>query len=196
MLSVIRPLYDWTMRLAAHPHALWALAAVSFAESSFFPIPPDVMLIPLVLACRERAFLLAGVCTLASVVGGYFGYAIGYFLFDGVGRHVFDAYGLMPAYEGLKGYFDQYGAWVIMIKGMTPIPYKLLTIASGALHFDLLEFTTASIISRSVRFFLVAALLWKFGEPIRAFVETRLTLVTTLFVILLVGGFLAVALIR
>lgn len=189
---MIRPLYDWTMRMAAHPRAVWVLAAISFAESSFFPIPPDVMLIPLIMACRQRAFMLALVCTLSSVIGAYAGYAIGYFLFDGIGRAVFEAYGLMPTYDSMRSYFDQYGAWVIMIKGMTPIPFKLLTIASGALHFDLLEFTGASIISRSVRFFLVAALLWKFGAPIRAFVEKRLTLVTTLFVLLLVGGFVAV----
>ncbi|WP_114395530.1 YqaA family protein [Oleisolibacter albus] len=189
---MIRPLYDWTMRMAAHPRAVWVLAAISFAESSFFPIPPDVMLIPLIMACRQRAFMLALVCTLSSVIGGFAGYAIGYFLFDGIGRAVFEAYGLMPTYDSMRSYFDQYGAWVIMIKGMTPIPFKLLTIASGALHFDLLEFAGAAIISRSVRFFLVAALLWKFGAPIRAFVEERLTLVTTVFVLLLVGGFVAV----
>jgi len=188
----IRPMYDWTMRLAGSRHALWALAAVSFAESSFFPIPPDIMLIPMVLAARERAFLLAGVCTAASVVGGYFGYAIGYFLFEALGRPVFEVYGLMEVYHAMQRDFDQYGAWIIVAKGMTPIPYKLLTIASGVTHFDLMEFTVASVISRSMRFFLVAALLWKFGEPIRAFVEKRLTLLTTLFLILLVGGFVVV----
>ena len=189
---IIKPLYDWTMRLAGSRHALWALAAVSFAESSFFPIPPDIMLIPMVLAARERAFLLAGVCTVASVIGGYFGYAIGYFLFESIGRWVFDTYGLMAAYEAMKADFDQYGAWIIIAKGMTPIPYKLLTIASGMTQFDLLEFSVASVISRSMRFFLVAALLWKYGEPIRAFVEKRLTLLTTIFLILLVGGFAVV----
>ena len=189
---MIRPLYDWTMRLASSRHALWALAAVSFAESSFFPIPPDILLIPMILAARERAFLIAGVCTVASVLGGYFGYAIGYFLFETLGRAVFEAYGIMHAYHQLQADFDRYGAWIIILKGMTPIPYKLLTIASGVTHFDLASFTVASLISRSMRFFLLALLLWKFGEPIRRFVEERLMLLTTLFAVALVGGFVVI----
>jgi membrane protein YqaA with SNARE-associated domain len=194
MSSLIRPLYDWTLRLSGHRHAVWALALVSFAESSFFPIPPDILLIPMILAARHRAFQLAFICTASSVLGGYFGYAIGYFLFDSLGRQVFVAYGIMNAYEHLKADFDQYGAWIIMIKGMTPIPYKLLTIASGVTQFDLLSFTIASFVSRSLRFFLVAALLWKFGEPIRTFIEKRLMLLTTLFAVALIGGFVVIKL--
>lgn len=189
---MIRPLYDWTMRLASGRHALWVLAAVSFAESSFFPLPPDLLLIPMILAARHRAFLLAAICTAASVLGGYFGYAIGYFLFESIGRAVFEAYGIMQAYVKLQADFDQYGAWIIILKGMTPIPYKLLTIASGVTHFNLVEFTVASLISRSIRFFLLAVLLWKFGDPIRRFVEERLMLLTTLFAIALVGGFIVI----
>jgi membrane protein YqaA with SNARE-associated domain len=167
------------------------LAAVSFVESSFFPIPPDVMLIPMILAQPRRAFWIALVCTLASVAGGFLGYAIGYWVLEGVGRPVLEFYGQTRNLEAFQATFQEYGWWIIVIKGATPIPYKLITIASGAAHFPLLSFTVASIISRGMRFFLVAALLWKFGPPIRAFVEERLTLVTTAFVVLLVGGFVA-----
>lgn len=186
---MLRRLYDRVLALAGHPHAVWALAGISFAESSFFPIPPDLLLIPLVLADRSRAFKLAAVCTLASVLGGFLGYAIGYYLWEGLGHRIFDAYGLMPTYERLRGEFDAYGAQIIIAKGMTPIPYKLITIASGALHFNLLTFAGASVVSRALRFFLVAGLLWKFGEPIRTFIEKRLTLVTTLALVLVVAGF-------
>jgi membrane protein YqaA with SNARE-associated domain len=188
---MLRRLYDRMMRLAAGRHALWALAAVAFAESSFFPLPPDVLLIPMVLADRRHAFRLAAVCTVASVVGGFLGYAIGYFAFAAIGRPIFDFYHAMDRYEVLKASFDQWGALIIIAKGMTPIPYKLLTITAGALQFNLVSFALASLISRSIRFFLVAALLWWFGEPIRVFIEKRLALVTTAFLILLVGGFVA-----
>ncbi|CAK0770317.1 conserved membrane hypothetical protein [Azospirillaceae bacterium] len=187
---MIRPLYDWTMRLAAGRHALPALAAVSFIESSFFPIPPDVLLIPIILANRRKAFWIAFLCTVASVIGGYFGYAIGYFLFQTIGRQIFEFYHIMDKYTTLAKGFEEWGVWIIIVKGMTPIPYKLLTIASGAFHFNILLFSVASLISRSLRFFLVATLLWKFGEPIREFIERRLTLVTTLFAVSVIGGVL------
>ena len=189
---MLRRSYDWIMGLASHRDALWALAGISFVESSVFPIPPDLLLIPMVLATPGRAFFLAGLCTAASVAGGYLGYAIGYFAFEAIGRPILEFYQAMDRYEALKASFDQWGAWIIILKGMTPIPYKLLTIASGALKFDLATFTVASLVSRSLRFFLVAALLWRFGEPIRLFIEERLMFVTSLFVVLLVGGFLAV----
>ena len=191
---MIRPLYDWTMRQAEKKNAPWALAAVSFIESSVFPIPPDVLLIPMVLANRSKAFVLAGLCTLASVLGGWLGYAIGYFLFESVGRQLFEFYHVMDTYLHLQGAFQEWGVWIIIVKGMTPIPFKLLTIASGAFHFSLLWFTIAAVISRSLRFFLVAALLWKFGEPVRTFIEKRLTLVTTAFVVLAIAGVLAIKL--
>ena len=186
---MIRRLYDWMMRLAADRRATWWLACVSFVESSFFPIPPDVMLIPMILANPRRAFHIAGVCTLASVVGGFLGYAIGYWLLEAVGQPVLEFYGQAKNLETFQAIFRGCGWWIIVIKGMTPIPYKLITIASGAAHFPLLSFTTASIISRGVRFFLVAALFWMFGPTIRVFIERHLTLATTLFVVLLVGGF-------
>jgi membrane protein YqaA with SNARE-associated domain len=186
---MLQRLYDWTMRLAAAPYALAALATISFVESSFFPIPPDVLMIPMVLAARNRAWWIATVCTVASVAGGYLGYAIGYFGFDVIGRPILQFYGAMDKYAAVRETFDQWGAWFIIIKGMTPIPYKLVTIFSGAVHFDLLQFTFSSLISRALRFFMLAALLWQFGEPIRSFIEERLTLVTTAFVAALVGGF-------
>jgi membrane protein YqaA with SNARE-associated domain len=186
--------YDWVMDKAAHRHAVWWLAAISFIESSVFPIPPDVMLIPLILAAPSRWFRLALICTLSSVAGGYLGYAIGYFFMDSVGNAILAAFHLVDKFAAFKPLVDQYGVWVIIVKGATPIPYKLITIAAGAFHFDLAEFSFASVIARGMRFFLVAALLWKFGPPIRDFVEKRLKLVMTAMVVLIVAGFAMVKL--
>jgi membrane protein YqaA with SNARE-associated domain len=189
---MFRKLYDWMMRLAGHRRALPALAAISFAESSFFPIPPDVMLVPMVLAQRSKAFVIAGVCTVASVIGGMFGYAIGYFLFETIGAWVIQLYNLQGAMETFRTEFAEYGTWIILVKGLTPIPYKLVTIASGVAHFDLFTFIWASILTRGVRFFVVAGLLWKFGDPIRNFIEKRLEVLTWAFLVVLIGGFVAV----
>ncbi|MBM3522276.1 MAG: DedA family protein [Alphaproteobacteria bacterium] len=189
---MLRALYDWTMRQAAGPSAPKALALVSFSESSFFPIPPDVLLVPMVLADRARAWFFASLCTATSVLGGLAGYAIGYFLFETVGRWVIELYGLQKGFEAYKVAYAQWGLWIILIKGLTPIPYKIVTIASGAASFDLLVFTLASIVTRGARFFAVAALLRHYGAPIRTFIENRLTLVTTVFAVCLVGGFVAV----
>lgn len=189
---MLRGIYDWTLRMAAHKRAEWALAGVSFVESSIFPIPPDVLLMPMVLADRSKAWRYATIATIASVIGGFLGYAIGYFLFEAVGKAILEFYHVMDKYDALKHSFDEWGAWIIIAKGWTPIPFKFLTITSGALQFGLLAFTVASVISRGMRFFLVAGLLWAFGPPIRAFVEKRLGLVTTLFVVILVGGFIAI----
>ena len=188
---MLRRLYDWVIRLAGSPQAIPAMGIVAFAESSFFPIPPDVMLIPMVLANRAKAFTIALVCTVCSVLGGLLGYAIGYYFFETMGAWVVTTYGLQTGLDSFRAGFAEYGTWIILIKGLTPIPYKLVTIASGAAHFDLFTFVWASIVTRGARFFIVAALLWKFGEPIRAFIERRLTLVTWLFLIALVGGFVA-----
>jgi len=188
----MRRLYDWVIHLAGHPRAIPAMGVVSFAESSFFPIPPDVMLVPMILANRQKAFEIALVCTVCSVLGGLLGYAIGFYFFETIGAWVVKTYGLQAGLEKFRDEFTRYGTWVILIKGLTPIPYKLVTIASGAAHFDLFTFVWASIVTRGLRFFLVAALLWKYGEPIRAFIEKRLTLVMWTFLIVLVGGFVAV----
>jgi membrane protein YqaA with SNARE-associated domain len=189
--GMLRRLYDWMMAYAGHRRSLSVLAAISFIESSIFPIPPDVLLIPMVLARPERALFIAGACTAASVAGGFVGYAIGFFLYETVGRWVVDFYQLGGQFQVFQESFDRYGWWIIVIKGMTPIPYKLITIAAGVFKFPLLAFTVASLISRSIRFFLLAALLWKFGPPIRAFIEQRLTWVTTAVAAAVIAGFLA-----
>lgn len=189
---MLRDLYNWTMRLAAHRRALPALAAISFAESSFFPVPPDVMLVPMVLADRRRALTIALTCTTASVLGGMLGYAIGFYLFETIGAWVIETYGLQAAFVKFREDFAIYGLWIILIKGLTPIPYKLVTIASGAAHFDLFTFLWASLVTRGVRFSLEAALLWKFGEPIRDFIERRMNILTWLFLVALIGGFVVV----
>lgn len=190
----MRRLYDWTMEKAGHKHAQGWLAFISFLESSIFPIPPDIMLIPMIMAQREKAFRIALVCTLASVVGGWAGYAIGYFLYESIGKWVLEVYHLTEKFAAFSAAFNEYGAWIVLIKGMTPIPYKLITIAAGSVKMDFMIFTISSIGSRAMRFFLVAALLWWFGPAIQSFIEKRLTLVTTVFAILLVGGFVMVKL--
>jgi len=179
------------MRLAHHPRAAWALFAVSFAESSFFPIPPDAMLIPMVLADRRKAWFYALICTIASVLGALLGYWIGHALYETVGKPIIAFYHLDQQVQGFIDQFNEYGLWIILIKGLTPIPYKLVTIASGVAGFALVPFVLASIVTRGFRFFLVAGLLYFFGAPIRDFIERRLTLVTTLFIVLVVGGFVA-----
>ncbi len=191
---MLRSLYDWTMRLAAHRHATPAMAAVSFAESSFFPIPPDVMLIPMVLAERARAWFVATVCTVSSVLGGYAGYAIGALLFASVGQPLLDFYGYGDKFADFTGRYNEYGAWIVFIAGVTPFPYKVITIASGVAALDPVVFGLASVVARGLRFFVVCGLLYFFGPPIRAFIERRLGLMFTLFVVLLFAGFAAIKL--
>jgi len=185
---MFRPLYDYMIRLSEHPRALKALAVVSFAESSFFPIPPDAMVIPMVLANRDKAFTIAAVCSVFSVLGGLAGYAIGYFLYDTLGQWLISLYGMQQSAQEFQDWYAEWGIWVILIKGLTPIPYKLVTIASGAAHFNLLAFTIASIVTRSARFFIIAALLRRFGQPVRTFIEKRLDLISWLFLAAIIGG--------
>ncbi|MBT8413492.1 MAG: DedA family protein [Boseongicola sp.] len=189
---MIRRLYDWTLSLSAHPRALWALAAVSFVESSFFPIPPDILMIPMILAQPRKAWLIALVCTVSSVLGGLFGYFIGAVLFETIGQAIFDFYGKADAVLSFNERFNAYGAWAVLVAGVTPFPYKVITIMSGWTGLSIPVFIVASVVARGLRFFIVAALLWKFGAPIRAFIEKYLGLLFTLFVILLIGGFYAI----
>ena len=189
---MMRNTYDWMMRMAGDRRAPHALFWVSFAESSFFPIPPDVMLVPMVLAQRSKAWAYALLATISSVIGGLAGYAIGYFFMDTVGASILEFYGKTKGFEQFKALFNEWGVWILIIKGMTPIPYKVLTITAGVTHMPMIPFILASIVARSMRFFLVAALLYWFGPPIKEFIERRLTLVTTVGVVLLVGGFVAV----
>jgi membrane protein YqaA with SNARE-associated domain len=186
---MLRGLYRWVMTQAEGKNALWALAFISFIESSFFPIPPDIMLVPMILAARQRAWLIAGVCTIASVAGGLGGYAIGYFLFDTVGQPLLDFYHYADKFERFQAHYNEWGAWIVAFFGLTPFPYKVITIASGVTELNVATFTFASVLSRAARFFLEAALLWHFGAPIRAFIERRLGLLTTVFFVMLFLGF-------
>ena len=191
MMKLIRKLYDWTIRLAETKYALWALAAVAFAESSFFPIPPDLLLIPMCIAERRRSFFYAAVCTVASVIGGLAGYAIGAWFYDEWGAKIIHLYGMDKNFNDLKINFQEYGGWIILAKGMTPIPFKILTILSGVMHLALPVFIISSIGARAMRFFIVAGLLWKFGAPVRVFIEKHLGWVMIAFLVLLIGGFVA-----
>jgi len=188
----MRNIYDWMMRTASSKRALAALATVSFVESSFFPIPPDVMLIPMVLSDRQKAWWYATIATIASVAGGILGYAIGYFAFEAIGKPILAFYGKEHALDTFIQFVHEYGVPAIIIKGATPIPFKVVTIAAGVAQMDLLAFVGASIVARAMRFYLVAGLLYFFGQPIKEFIEKRLTLVTTVFVVVLVSGFVAV----
>ena len=189
---MMRRLYNWMMQAAGDERAPWALAIVSFIESSFFPIPPDVMLIPMVLSRRQEAWWYATVATVASVFGGLLGYAIGYYFYDAVGLPILKFYGREHALDAFIEFVHTYGVPAVIIKGATPIPFKVVTIAAGVAKMDLPAFIGASIIARAMRFYLVAGLLYFFGEPIREFIERRLMLVTTVFVVVLVGGFVAI----
>jgi membrane protein YqaA with SNARE-associated domain len=189
---MLRRLYDWTMSLADHPRAKEALFGVAFAESSFFPIPPDIILIPMVLAQKAKAWLFASIATVASVLGGLAGYAIGYFLYDQLGVPLLSMYGYLEKFQSFAGQYNKYGAWIVFFAGVTPFPYKVITIASGTTGLSLPIFMLASVLARGLRFFLVAALLYYFGPAIRDFIEKRLGIVFTVFMVLLIGGFVAI----
>ncbi len=190
--TMIRKLYDWLMNLAAHRRASWVLAGVSFAESSFFPIPPDALLIPMGLANRARVFRYALICTVASVLGGLAGYLIGWLLYDTVGQAILDFYGMNEKFSTFVGWYHEYGALIVLFAGITPFPYKVITIASGVAGLDLVVFTIASIVARGLRFYLVAALLFWFGPTARRILEKYLGWITLAAGVLLVGGFVAV----
>ena len=190
--EMLRRLYDWTMGLAGHRHAERSLFAVSFIESSVFPIPPDVLIIPMVLARRARAWAIAGIATLGSVLGALLGYWIGAVLMDSLGQWVLTAYGKEAAFDQLAARFAEYGGWAVLVAALTPFPFKVITIFSGAAGLSLPLFVATSILGRGLRFYVVAGLLWRFGAPIRDFIERRLGLMFTLFMICLIGGFAAV----
>jgi len=185
-------LYARTLAIAGHRHAAAGLAGVAFLESSVFPIPPDVLLVPMVLAERARAWVLALVCTAASVLGGLAGYAIGFFLFEAVGEPILAFYGYMDAFAELRALYGEWGFWIVFAAGVTPIPYKVFTIASGVFALNPAVFVIGSALSRGLRFFAVSALLWWVGPPVRRFIDAHLNLVATAFVVLLVAGFVAV----
>jgi len=189
---MLRRLYDWCIDAAGKPHASWILGAVSFAESSFFPLPPDVMLIPMALARPERAWFFATICTLASVAGGLLGYFIGSALYDSVGLWLVNLYGYGDKMEAFRAAYAQYGALIILLKGLTPIPYKLVTIASGFAGFNIGMFVLISLISRGMRFYVVAFLLNRYGKRARGIIEERLGLWAALSAAAIVVGFIVV----
>ncbi len=186
---MLRLMYDWTMALPTKRYAETALAGVAFAESSFFPIPPDLVLIPMVLAERSKAWRFALVATVSSVLGGLAGYFIGALLFDQIAQPILDFYGYATKFEQFRALYNDWGVWIVFTAGLTPFPYKVITIASGATGLDLVVFSLASVAARGLRFFIVAGLLYWVGPPIRAFIEKRLGLAFTVFMILLIGGF-------
>lgn len=189
---MLRRLYDWVMALSAHPRASWALAAVAFVESSVFPIPPHAMLVPMILAERTKAWTYAAITTVSSVIGGILGYAIGFFLFEVAGKPILDFYGKGEAFAQFAERYNEWGAWIVFMAGVTPFPYKVITIASGTTQLNFGIFMVASVAARGLVFFVIAGLLYWFGPPIREFIERRLGLVTALFTILLFGGFVAI----
>ncbi|MBP5616028.1 MAG: DedA family protein [Alphaproteobacteria bacterium] len=186
---MIRKIYDKMLELSEGKGAMMALFAVAFAESSFFPIPPDIMLIPMILAAPSKAWRMAMLATVASVIGGYFGYGIGVFLFDMVAEPLLKFYGYLEKFQEFEDYYHIYGAWIVFGAGLTPFPYKIITIASGAVHLNLAVFTVASVLARGGRFFVVAWLLKKYGAPMKTFIEKNLGWLTVLFFVLLIGSF-------
>jgi membrane protein YqaA with SNARE-associated domain len=177
------------MNYASHPRAIWVLNLISFAESSFFPLPPDPLYIAMILKNRDSAWQLALMCTISSVLGGFVGYYIGYALYETVGKWIIDLYSLQNSFESFKADAHTNGFWLIALKGLTPIPFKIVTIASGAVQFDLLKFTIAAVIARSFRFATLGYLLWRHGEPIKDYIDNNLTLVTTMGFGALILGF-------
>ena len=189
---MLRRLYDWCIAAAEKRYATWLLGGVSFAESSFFPIPPDVMLIPMSLARPDKAYQYAFLCTWTSVAGGVVGYMIGYLLYDTLGHWIIQLYGYGDKVEVFRETYRQYGAWIILLKGLTPIPYKLVTITSGFVSYNLFWFVVLSVITRGARFFVLAFLLHRYGAQAREILEKRLGMWTGIGAAVLVGGFLIV----
>jgi membrane protein YqaA with SNARE-associated domain len=190
---MLRRLYDWCVDAAGRPHATWLMGFISFIESSFFPIPPDTMLIPMSLARPDRAWFYAHVCTVTSVAGGVLGYLIGAVLYDSVGLWVIQLYGYGDKIEAFRAAYADWGAWIILGKGMTPIPYKLVTIASGFAGYNFWMFVLLSFVARGMRFYLLAFLLYRYGDRAREMLEKRLELWVTLGAVVLVVGIVAAA---
>lgn len=188
---MLRRLYNWCIAAAHKPHAEWTLGIISFVESSFFPIPPDVMLIPMSIARPSRAYYYATLCTLTSVAGGLVGYAIGAVLYDSIGQWLIALYGYGDKVEAFREAYNAYGAWIILLKGMTPIPYKVVTITSGFASYNLFLFVIFSIVARGMRFYLLAFLLHRYGERARIMLEERLEFWVLIGAIVLVVGFVA-----
>jgi membrane protein YqaA with SNARE-associated domain len=189
-MKFIKKLYDWVLHWAETPYAVPALFLLAFSESSFFPIPPDVLLITLAISIPQKSFRYAWICMVGSVIGGIVGYGIGLYGYEAVGKPIVDFYHGQEIMEAIKLKYDEHGFLGILIAAITPIPYKVFTIASGVFTFDFWSFLLASILGRSTRFFLVAAMIWKFGPSIREFIDKYFNLLSYAFMILLAGGFI------
>jgi membrane protein YqaA with SNARE-associated domain len=188
---MLRKLYDWCIAAAGKPHASWIMGIVSFVESSFFPVPPDAMLVPMALARPDKAYFFATICTLTSVAGGMLGYAIGYFLYESVGLWLMHLYGYGGKIEAFRQAYVEWGTWIILLKGLTPIPYKIVTIASGFTGYPFIPFVLLSIVARGMRFFLVAFLIHRYGPQARAIIEERLGFWVTISSVTLLVGIVA-----
>jgi membrane protein YqaA with SNARE-associated domain len=189
---MLRKSYNWFINYAAHPNAVWMLVAVAFAESSFFPIPPDPLFIAMILSNHEHAWRLAGICTMSSVVGGLLGYYIGFTLYESLGEWIISTYGLQASFEKFQHGFQEWGFWIVALKGLTPIPYKVVTIFSGVAKLDLATFITASLLARGFRFFMLASILRYAGPSVRNFIDRNLGLVTSMILLAIVAGFIVV----
>ena len=187
--NAVQKTYDTMLNLSSKDNALLFLFIIAFVESSFFPIPPDIMLIPMILATPNKAWRIAATATAASVLGGYFGYGIGVFAFDLIAKPILEFYNAIEQFHEFENYYHQYGAWIVFGAGITPFPYKIITIASGVVHLDPIVFGIASVLARGLRFFLIAWLLKKFGPPMKIFIEKHLGILSIVFLILLIGGF-------
>ncbi|AWJ83152.1 membrane protein YqaA with SNARE-associated domain [Azospirillum brasilense] len=188
---MLKPLYNRILKLSARKDAVWWMSAVSFAESSFFPLPPDIMLVPMCLAEPKKLWRYTNICALASLIGGMFGYAVGFYLFESIGRLIIDLYNAQESFQRFQDMFAEFGPWFLILKGITPIPYKLLTITAGFAHLDLTVFILCSIVARFSRFYMIAILLHFYGPQVRDIIEKRLMLVTTVLLVIIIGGLLS-----
>ena len=193
-MKIFRQLYDWTLEKSSRKEAAWFLSIISFAESSFFPIPPDIILIPMALAKKTKAFLYAFICTISSVLGAILGYLIGILLFNSIGILLIDFYHLTNEVSEFKEYYNLYGAWIVIIAGFTPFPFKVITIASGLFELNFFIFLVSSILSRGARFYLISGLLYFFGNKIKIFIDKYFNFLTIIFLVLLIGSFLFIKL--
>ena len=187
-MNFLKRTYNWTLEKAQHKNAKWYLSLISFAESSFFPIPPDILLIPMALASKTKALFYAFICTLSSVLGGIFGYAIGYFFFNSIGLYIVEFYHLENSFSIFENYYKEFGILIVLGAGITPFPYKFITIASGVFGLNIYLFVIVSMIGRGLRFYLIAILLYFFGEKIKLFIDKYFNILTIVFFILLVGS--------
>ena len=187
-MNFLKKTYNWTLEKAQHKNAKWYLSLISFAESSFFPIPPDILLIPMALASKANALFYAFICTLFSVLGGILGYAIGYFFYNSVGIYIVDFYHLENSFNIFESYYKEFGILIVLGAGITPFPYKFITIASGVFGLNIFLFIIVSIIGRGLRFYLIAILLYFFGEKIKLIIDKYFNVLTIMFFILLVGS--------